>query len=92
MKANKAGATKAVSVKDAGYNDPEDGNNKEANTSSKASDGVARTAIVKASLDKFGRCIAVKATVKVKDEVTDSSEQMKGNGGDAITTKVMMPA
>ena len=27
-----------------------------------------------------------------QDEVTDGSKQMKGNGGDAITTKAMMPA
>ena len=39
----------------------------------------------------FGHCIAVKAVVKVKDEVTNSSEWMKGNGGDAIVTKAMTP-
>ncbi len=73
-------ATKAVSGKDAGCNDPEDGTIKEAITSSK---GV--------SLGKFGHCIAVKAVVKVKDEVTNSSKWMKGNGGDAIATKAMTP-
>ena len=36
VKANKARATKAVSGNDAGYNDLEDGNNKEAITSSEA--------------------------------------------------------
>jgi hypothetical protein len=35
VKANKARATKAVSAKDAGYDDPKDGNNKEAITGSK---------------------------------------------------------
>ena len=60
VKANKARVTKAVSVKDAGYDDPEDGNNKEAITSSKAGDGIARAAIVKASLGKFGHCVVVR--------------------------------
>ena len=92
VKANKARVTKAVSVKDAGYDDPEDGNNKEAITSSKAGDGIARAAIVKASLGKFGHCVTFKAAVKVKDKVTDGSKQMNGNDRDTITTKAMTQA
>ena len=92
MKANKERATKAVSTKDAGYDDPKDGNNKEAITGSKAGDDFARAAIVKASPGKLGCRIAVKAAVKVKDKVTDGSKQMKKIGADTITTKVIMPA
>ena len=54
-KANKPRATKATSVTDDGYDDPEDGDNKEAITSSKAGDGVAKAAMVKASTGKVGR-------------------------------------
>ena len=92
MKAKQARVTKTVSGKDAGYNEPEDGNIKEAITSSKAGDGVARVAIVKVSLGKFGRPIAVKALVKVKEEITNGSKQMKGNGREAIATKAMKSA
>ena len=91
-KANKARATKALSIKDARYDGLEDGNNKEAITSSKAGDGIARAAIVNASLGKFGHCVMFKAAVKVKDKVTDGSKQMKKIGADTITTKVIMPA
>ena len=91
-KANKARATKALSVKDARYDGLEDGNNKEAITSSKAGDGIARAAIVNASLGKFGHCVTFKAAVKVKDKVTDGSKQMNGNDRDTITTKAMTQA
>ncbi len=63
-----------MSGKDARYNDPEDGNNKEAITSSKAGDDVGRATIVKASPGKFGPHVVVKAAVKVKDKITDSIE------------------
>ena len=76
MKANKARATKAVSSKDAGYDDPEDGNNKGAVASSKADNGVVRAIIVKASPGKFELCITVLAVVE--DKVTDGGERVKG--------------
>ena len=75
MKANKARAKKAVSGKDAGYNGPEDGDNKRAVASSKAGNGNVRAISVKARPGKFKHCIAVKAMVK--DKVMDSSEWMK---------------
>ena len=53
MKANKVRVMKAVSGNDAGYDDPEDGDNKGAVTSSKAGTGMARAMIVKASSGKF---------------------------------------
>ena len=81
-----------MSTKDAGYDDPKDGNNKEAITGSKAGDDFARAAIVKASPGKLGCRIAVKAAVKVKDKVTDGSKQMNGNDRDTITTKAMTQA
>ena len=43
----------AVSGKDAGYDDPEDDDNKGAVTSSKAGTGIAKAIIVKASPGKF---------------------------------------
>ena len=64
MKANKARATKAVSSKDAGYDELEDANNKGAVTSSKAGNGIARAIIAKTSPGKFKHCITVKAAVK----------------------------
>ena len=56
MKAYKARVMQAVSGKDAGYDDPEDDDNKGAVTSSKAGTGIAKAIIVKASPGKFKRC------------------------------------
>ena len=81
-----------MSIKDAWYNDLEDGNNKEAITSSKVGDGVARVAIVEASSGKFGHRIAVKATVKVKDKVTDGKNCQHKNSKDASATRATAPA
>jgi hypothetical protein len=55
VKANKARVTNAVSGNDDAYDDPEDGNNKEAVASSKTGTGIARAIIVKTSLGKFER-------------------------------------
>jgi hypothetical protein len=76
VKANKARTTKAVSSKDARYDDPEDGNNKGTVANSKAGNGVKRETIMKASPGKFGCHVAVKVTVKYN--VTDGGKQRKG--------------
>ncbi len=69
MKANKARATKAVSGKDAGYDDLGGRQTRGAIVSSKAGNNIARRIIVKASLEKFEHLIAAKAAVK--DKVKD---------------------
>ena len=70
--ANNARATKAVSGKDARYNDPEGVDN------CKTGKGVARAAIVKTSPGKFERRIGIAVKATVKDKVTDDGKQMKG--------------
>ena len=69
-------ATKTVSDKDTGYDDPEDDDNKGAVASSKAGNGAVRAIIVKASPGKFECQVTVMAAVE--DEVANGGEQMKG--------------
>ena len=90
MKDNKVRATKAVSSKDAGHDDPEDGNSKGALPSSKDAMALQEYHHKSKPGKVKHRVPVIKATVK--GEVTDSGKLMKGaactNTGNHVNANV----